>query len=448
MTANPATCADPRFRLLRSGYWRSGGPPVRPFAGAERGRGHAAARGDHRRAGPGSGIRPSSSTPPAPPNSGTCPTTRRTGPCRPRSASAPTGPGPPACTVRRRSGSCSQVRCAWGRRSWARAATGWRRPACGHPRCRWPPARRSCCSASTATGPSSPPTRTSTRCDRTRCWWCTTRRRREWLPVEVGSPMRFDLGGTPQPGLFIKMLYRDQPTGFYSRLIKAKPGWREHPLAHHPFYEEAYCLEGGFQYNFGKMCAGTFFFGPPWCATGTSPRRRWGARGSSVRTPTSSTGTPTTHGSRCTARRELGLGVPGHRAAPPAAAGAVALAGRVEGPLVPVGGRLGRSSAQAATGHPQARPPHDRGDGFRRPARAAPRRSPGPSSQASPAHRPASRTVLPLSPWNSPCAWPCWAGAEGRDPRLAHPVGEPVARPVDEDRATTAQPPSTRPRPR
>lgn len=84
----------------------------------------------------------------------------------------------------------------------------------------------------------------------------------EWLPVEIGSPMRFDLGGTPQPGLFIKMLHRDAVSGFYTRLIKAKPGWVEHPLAHHPCYEEAYCLEGGFHYNFGSMWPGTYFFRP------------------------------------------------------------------------------------------------------------------------------------------------------------------------------------------
>jgi quercetin dioxygenase-like cupin family protein len=84
----------------------------------------------------------------------------------------------------------------------------------------------------------------------------------EWIPVELGSPMRFDLGGTPVPGLFIKMLHRDAETGFYTRLIKAKPGWREHPLAHHPVYEEAYCLDGGFEYNFGKMWPGTYFFRP------------------------------------------------------------------------------------------------------------------------------------------------------------------------------------------
>ncbi|HBX77213.1 MAG TPA: hypothetical protein DEG43_06190 [Acidimicrobiaceae bacterium] len=84
----------------------------------------------------------------------------------------------------------------------------------------------------------------------------------EWLPVEIGSPMRFDLGGTPVPGLFIKMLHRDSETGFYTRLIKAAGGWQEHPLAHHPVYEEAYCLEGGFEYNFGTMWPGTYFFRP------------------------------------------------------------------------------------------------------------------------------------------------------------------------------------------
>jgi hypothetical protein len=83
-----------------------------------------------------------------------------------------------------------------------------------------------------------------------------------WIPVEEGSPMRFDLGGTPVPGLFIKLLFRDPKTGFYTRLIKAKPGWREHPLAHHPCYEEAYCLDGGFEYNYGSNYPGTYFFRP------------------------------------------------------------------------------------------------------------------------------------------------------------------------------------------
>ena len=77
-----------------------------------------------------------------------------------------------------------------------------------------------------------------------------------------GSPMDFERGGTPVPGLSIKLLYHDETTGFYTRLIKAKPGWREHPLAHHPVYEEAFCLEGDFDYNFGKMSKGQYFFRP------------------------------------------------------------------------------------------------------------------------------------------------------------------------------------------
>jgi hypothetical protein len=83
-----------------------------------------------------------------------------------------------------------------------------------------------------------------------------------WIDVKDGSPMRFDLGGTPVPGLYIKMLHRDAKTGFYSRLIKAKPGWREEPLAHHPCSEEAYCLDGGFDYNYGQMWPGTYFWRP------------------------------------------------------------------------------------------------------------------------------------------------------------------------------------------
>ncbi|MXX07419.1 MAG: DUF4437 domain-containing protein [Gammaproteobacteria bacterium] len=87
----------------------------------------------------------------------------------------------------------------------------------------------------------------------------------EWYDVvdpEHGSPMNFERGGTPVPGLFIKLLFRDPKTGFYTRLIKAKPGWREHPLAHHPVYEEAYCLDGEFDYNFGTMTKGQYFFRP------------------------------------------------------------------------------------------------------------------------------------------------------------------------------------------
>ena len=87
----------------------------------------------------------------------------------------------------------------------------------------------------------------------------------EWFDIvdpENGSPMNFERGGTPVPGLFIKLLYRDPDTGFYTRLIKAKPGWVEHPLAHHPVFEEAYMLDGEFNYNYGSMTRGGYFFRP------------------------------------------------------------------------------------------------------------------------------------------------------------------------------------------
>jgi hypothetical protein len=77
-----------------------------------------------------------------------------------------------------------------------------------------------------------------------------------------GSPMDFSRGGTPVPGLFIKLLHHDKVTGFYTRLIHAKPDWVEHPLAHHPCYEESYTLQGTFDYNFGHMYPGTYFFRP------------------------------------------------------------------------------------------------------------------------------------------------------------------------------------------
>jgi hypothetical protein len=87
----------------------------------------------------------------------------------------------------------------------------------------------------------------------------------DWFAVTDpvnGSPMDFSRGGTPVPGLFIKLLHHDKVTGFYTRLIRAKPHWVEHPLAHHPCYEEAYTLQGSFEYNFGNMYPGTYFFRP------------------------------------------------------------------------------------------------------------------------------------------------------------------------------------------
>lgn len=87
----------------------------------------------------------------------------------------------------------------------------------------------------------------------------------DWYEVtdpDHGSPMNFERGGTPVPGLYIKLMYRNPVTGFYTRLIKAKPGWREHPLAHHPVFEESYTLAGDFHYNYGRLQPGTYFFRP------------------------------------------------------------------------------------------------------------------------------------------------------------------------------------------
>lgn len=81
----------------------------------------------------------------------------------------------------------------------------------------------------------------------------------EWLAVDKPGP---------KPGLMIKMLHRNPETGFYSRLIWAKPGWDDHRLAHHPCYEEAYTIWGSMVYNFGDLTTGTYFFRPAWVKHG------------------------------------------------------------------------------------------------------------------------------------------------------------------------------------
>jgi hypothetical protein len=80
-----------------------------------------------------------------------------------------------------------------------------------------------------------------------------------WQDVQVAGPA---------PGLMIKLLHRNPETGFYSRLIWAKPGWSDHRLAHHPVYEEAYTLSGDMVYNFGDLLPGTYFFRPAWVKHG------------------------------------------------------------------------------------------------------------------------------------------------------------------------------------
>jgi len=80
-----------------------------------------------------------------------------------------------------------------------------------------------------------------------------------WLAVDKPGP---------KPGLMIKMLHQNPETGFYSRLIWAKPGWDDHRLAHHPCYEEAYTVFGSMVYNFGDLTTGTYFFRPAWVKHG------------------------------------------------------------------------------------------------------------------------------------------------------------------------------------
>lgn len=81
----------------------------------------------------------------------------------------------------------------------------------------------------------------------------------EWKAVEKPGP---------KPGLMIKLLHEDTKTGFYTRLIWAKPGWDDHRLAHHPCYEEAYTLWGSMVYNYGLLTGATYFFRPAWVKHG------------------------------------------------------------------------------------------------------------------------------------------------------------------------------------
>lgn len=75
----------------------------------------------------------------------------------------------------------------------------------------------------------------------------------EWTAAPTQGPI------TP---LYIKMLHRDDESGFYTRLIRAPRGWTDHRLAHHPCYEEFYTLEGKMAYNFGDIEPGSYCFRP------------------------------------------------------------------------------------------------------------------------------------------------------------------------------------------
>lgn len=67
----------------------------------------------------------------------------------------------------------------------------------------------------------------------------------------------------PPSGLQIKLLWMDEETKAYSRLIRALPGWTDTRLAHHPVMEEAFTLAGEMDYNFGHLAPGVYFYRPP-----------------------------------------------------------------------------------------------------------------------------------------------------------------------------------------
>lgn len=68
----------------------------------------------------------------------------------------------------------------------------------------------------------------------------------------------------PAPGLTLKLLWRDEATGAYSRLLAVAPGWREERLEHHDCSEEAYLLSGEMTMGaLGTMRPGAYFWRPP-----------------------------------------------------------------------------------------------------------------------------------------------------------------------------------------
>ncbi|MBP6513823.1 MAG: DUF4437 domain-containing protein [Steroidobacteraceae bacterium] len=84
--------------------------------------------------------------------------------------------------------------------------------------------------------------------------------RMEWLPnLYEGDTQRF---------LKLKILYHDPATpednntGFVTIMCWAPPGWSDNRMVHHPVFEEAYCLDGAMDYNFGSIAEGTYFFRP------------------------------------------------------------------------------------------------------------------------------------------------------------------------------------------
>ena len=67
----------------------------------------------------------------------------------------------------------------------------------------------------------------------------------------------------PDPGLRIKLLWLDEETGAYSRLIMAKPDWQERRQEHHDCIEEVYVISGDMTMGKdGEMTAGGYIWRP------------------------------------------------------------------------------------------------------------------------------------------------------------------------------------------
>lgn len=87
-----------------------------------------------------------------------------------------------------------------------------------------------------------------------------TRTEATWIPnIYEGDSQRF---------LHIKFLYHvpspegNHTKGWATLMGFAPPKWREHRVAHHPCFEEAYCVWGEMDYNFGHIVPGNYFFRP------------------------------------------------------------------------------------------------------------------------------------------------------------------------------------------
>lgn len=81
----------------------------------------------------------------------------------------------------------------------------------------------------------------------------------------------------PNPGLKIKLLWRSEDSGAYTRLIRAEPGWTEERQEHHDCIEEVYLLSGDMTMGkLGTMTAGGYIWRPAGIKHGPMRTRKGG----------------------------------------------------------------------------------------------------------------------------------------------------------------------------